>query len=199
MPPLLTISWVAVVFVALTTTGILVTRDWRRQMGMMAVQYLAAAVLAGAHWPVGLSAAFLVTGWMTIAAIGMTVSTVPLREDLEERSWPEGRAFRLFMAGIVFILAASLAGRGYRLAAGVEAPVLGGSIMLAAMGALQIGSSSRTSRVILGLLTFLTGFEVFYAAVEGSILVSGLLSVVTLGLGLVGAHLLGAAVPEDTA
>ena len=85
------------------------------------------------------------------------------------------------------------------MAAGVEAPVLGGSIMLAAMGALQIGSSSRTSRVILGLLTFLTGFEVFYAAVEGSILVSGLLSVVTLGLGLVGAHLLGAAVPEDTA
>lgn len=197
--PLQPISWVAVVVVALTTTGILVTRDWRWQMGMMALQYLGAAMLAGAHWPVGLSAAFLVTGWMTIAAIGITFSTVPLREDLEVSSWPEGRAFRLFMAGMVFILAASVAGRGYGLVGGIEAPVLGGSILLSAMGVLQIGTSSQTSRVILGLLTFLTGFEVFYAAVEGSILVSGLLSVVTLGLGLVGAHLLAAAVAEDIA
>jgi hypothetical protein len=52
---------------------------------------------------------------------------------------------------------------------------------------------------VLGLLTILSGFEVFYSAVEGSILVAGMLSVVTLGLGLVGAFLLNVSVPEANA
>ena len=45
-------------------------------------------------------------------------------------------------------------------------------------------------RVILGLLTLLTGFEILYAAVENSILVTGLLAVTNLGLGIVGSYLL---------
>jgi hypothetical protein len=52
---------------------------------------------------------------------------------------------------------------------------------------------------MLGLLTVVTGFEVLYAAVEASILVAGMLSVVILGLALVGAYLLNAALPEESA
>jgi hypothetical protein len=52
-------------------------------------------------------------------------------------------------------------------------------------------------RVILALLSVLGGFEILYAALEGSILVAALLAVVNLGLGLVGAFLLSAAVPEE--
>ena len=101
------------------------------------------------------------------------------------------------MAGMVIVLAAGLASQGPQSAAGVEAPVLAGTILMAGIGALQLGSSRQTGRIILGLLTVLSGFEVYYAAVEGSILVAGLLSVVVLGLGLVGAYLLSAAIPED--
>jgi hypothetical protein len=81
--------------------------------------------------------------------------------------------------------------------AGVEPPVIAGSILLAGIGFLQLGTSSHIARIMLGLLTVLTGFEVFYAAVEGSILVAGMLSVVILGLGLAGAYLLNASIPED--
>jgi hypothetical protein len=45
--------------------------------------------------------------------------------------------------------------------------------------------------VVLGLLTFLSGFEVLYAAMESSSLVTGLLAVVNLGLALAGAYFLG--------
>lgn len=41
----------------------------------------------------------------------------------------------------------------------------------------------------MGLLTTISGFELMYAAVENSVLVAGLLAVVTLGLALVGAYL----------
>ena len=77
--------------------------------------------------------------------------------------------------------------------AGVEAPVIAGALLLSGMGLLQLGTRNETTHVIFGLLTVLAGFEVFYAAVEGSILVAGLLAVVTLGLGLAGAYLLTAA------
>ena len=59
------------------------------------------------------------------------------------------------------------------------------------MGLLLLGSTSNIFRVVIGLLTMLTGFETLYAAVEGSVLVAGLLAVVDLGLALVGAYLIG--------
>jgi len=42
--------------------------------------------------------------------------------------------------------------------------------------------------VIVGLLTVLAGFEIMYAAVESSALVTALLAVVNLGLALAGAY-----------
>jgi len=45
------------------------------------------------------------------------------------------------------------------------------------MGLILLGSTSDIFRVILGLLSMLTGFETLYAAVEGSVLVAGLLAV----------------------
>ena len=67
------------------------------------------------------------------------------------------------------------------------------------MGLLQLGTTTQILRVILGLLTTLSGFEILYAAMEGSILVAALLVVINLGLGLVGAYLLTVSSEEKTA
>jgi hypothetical protein len=50
--------------------------------------------------------------------------------------------------------------------------------------------TTRPVKVIIGLLTVLAGFEVFYASVENSVLVAGLLAMVTIGLAAVGAYLI---------
>lgn len=192
-------AWMGALLAAITATGVLMARDWRWQLGLMALQYMGAAILAYRHWPLGMAAALLVTGWMSIAAIAMTLTSVSSSADRAESAGPQGRVFRLFMAGMVIVLAAGLAGQGQESAAGIEAPVLAGAILLAGIGALQLGSSPETRRIILGLLTLLSGFEVYYAAVESSILVAGLLSVVILGLGLIGAYLISAPITEDTA
>jgi hypothetical protein len=81
--------------------------------------------------------------------------------------------------------------------AGIGAPVIAGTILLTGIGLLHLGTSSQIARVIFALLTVLGGFEILYAAVEGSILVAALLAVVNLGLGLVGAYLLNGAVTEE--
>jgi hypothetical protein len=62
--------------------------------------------------------------------------------------------------------------------------------MLFGLGLLQLGLTEKPLGVTLGLLTVLSGFEILYAVVESSTLVSGLLACVHLGLALAGGYLL---------
>jgi hypothetical protein len=191
------LQWTALIIVAATATGLLLSRDWRWNLGLLAVQYLGVAGLVAPHWPMGMAAAKLVAGWMATAALGMTLTTVPHVDAAAGRAWPQGHSFRLFMAGMIFVLAAGATARIENVMPGVGTSVIAGAILLTGMGLVQLGTTSEIPRVIFGLLTVLAGFEILYAAVEGSILVAGLLAVVNLGLGLVGAYLLGALPAEE--
>ena len=190
------LSWVAVVIVTATSAGLLLNRDWRWDLGLLTAQYVGVAVLVGQHWPLGMAAAKLVTGWMATAALGITLTALPAHDQPAEGFWPQGRAFRLFMVGVIVVLTLAVTPRLQQVLAGIGAPVVAGAIILTGTGLLQIGTSSQILRVIFALLTVLAGFEILYAAVEGSILVAALLAVVNLGLGLVGAYLLNASMPE---
>lgn len=193
------LSWGAVGLIAIAATGVLLARDWRWSLGLMAAQYLAAAILTTAHWPVGMAAALLVAGWMSVAALGMTLTALPPRIPSTETSWPQARAFRLFMAGMVYVLAAGLTPRIGAFLAGISSPVIAGSILLMGVGFLLLGTNAQVLPITLGLFTVLMGFEVFYSAVEGSILVAGMLAAVNLGLGLAGAYLSSSDLPEEEA
>lgn len=192
------LAWAAVVIVTLTSAGLLMYRDWRWDLGLLTAQYVGIAFLVAQHWPVGMAAAKLVTGWMTTAALGITLTALSSQEEPAEGFWPQGRVFRLFMVGMIVVLAAAVTPRIQGAIAGIGAPVVAGTVILAGIGFLQLGTSSQVLRVILALLTVLGGFEVLYAGLEGSILVAALLAIVNLGLGLVGAYLLSASAQEDT-
>ena len=192
----LILAWAAVLLVTLTSGGLLLTRDWRWDLGLLTAQYVGIAVLVAQHWPVGMAAAKLVTGWMTTAALAMTLTSVS-REEQPEAFWPQSRTFRLFLVGMIVVLALAVTPRVDQSLTGVGTPVVAGAIILTGVGLLQLGTSSRVLRVVVALLTVLGGFETLYAALEGSILVAALLAVVNLGLGLVGAYLLNASMPEE--
>lgn len=191
------LSWIAVVIVTVTSAGILLNRDWRWDLGLLTAQYVGVTILVGQHWPLGMAAAKLVTGWMATAALGITLTSLTIHEQPGEGFWPQGRAFRLFMVGMILVLTLAVTPRMQQVLSGIGAPVVAGAIILTGTGLLQLGTSSQILRVIFALLTVLAGFEILYAAVEGSILVAALLAVVNLGLGLVGAYLLNASMPEE--
>jgi hypothetical protein len=65
-----------------------------------------------------------------------------------------------------------------------------GALVLMGLGLLQLGLTSHPIRVIIGLLTIISGFEIIYTVVELSALVAGLLAGVTMGLALLGVYLL---------
>jgi hypothetical protein len=191
------LAWVAVVIVAVTSAGLLLYRDWHWDIGLLSAQYVGIAILVAQHWPLGMAAVKLVTGWMTTAALAMTLTALPSYQQSPEGLWSQGRAFRLFMVGMIVVLAAAVTPRLQELLAGIGAPVVAGAIILTGVGLLQLGTSAQILPVVIALLTALGGFEILYAALEGSILVAALLAVVNLGLGLVGAYLLNASTPEE--
>ena len=192
------VSWTAVVVLLITSTGLLLYRDWRWGIGFLAAQYAGVFWLVLQHWPIGMAAAKLVGGWMAAASLGMTLLNLPQQQEPIEKYWTQGRAFRLFMVGMAALLAVAAAPHIEAVLPGMGIPVAIGGILLTTMGLLQLGMTTQILRVILGLLTTLSGFEILYAAMEGSSLVAALLVVVNLGLGLVGAYLLTVSSEEQT-
>lgn len=186
----------AVVLVSLTATFILASRDWRYCITALAVQYVGVFMLVNASWPIEMAITKMVAGWMAGAILGIAMTSIPhdLRETHESIKF--GPFFRIFATAIVTLAIASLIIHSESWLSMISVPIRWGSFMLVGIGLLQLSLSSYPLRVIIGLLTTLSGFEIFYAAIETSTLVTGLLAVVNIGLALVGAYLLVAPTME---
>jgi hypothetical protein len=150
------------------------------------------------HWPLGMASVKLVAGWMSAAILGMTRSGLPVDE--LDNDGTRGRLFRMFMAGMVVMIVAAVTPGVDTVMADAGYAVTAASLLLIGIGLLNLGVTSYILSVVIGLMTVLSGFEILYSAVEGSVLVAGLLAVINLGLALVGAYLLIAEnAPEEEA
>ncbi|MBN2148534.1 MAG: hypothetical protein JW726_14200 [Anaerolineales bacterium] len=189
----------AALLVTITSLILLVSQDWRWVIATLAIQYLGVMVLVYSFWPLEMAIAKMIAGWMAGAVLGMAVTSTPNSWQEQERPWPSGRLFRLLAASLVIITFASFYRHGENWITPISPPALWGGLILIGMGLLHLGLTTQPLRVVIGLLTVLSGFEILYAAVETSSLVAGLLAGVHLGLALVGAYLIMAPEMEANA
>jgi hypothetical protein len=189
------ISLPAVIVLVISTLFLLLSQNWRWSILALAVQYLAVFALVLQVWPFGLAAVKLVAGWMAGAVLGASQPAAELVE--EPQSSPPAVVFRFLVAVLVWILVYTVS-RAFVALVPLPSSLVMGAALLIGMGLMQLGMTTRPLRVLLGLLTTLSGFELIYAAVESSVLVAGLLAVVTLGLALVGAYLLDTLSGEES-
>jgi hypothetical protein len=183
------INWLGVLAVVLcftTSLTLVISRNWRWSIGALAVQYIGVFLLVMTHWSIGMAVTKLLVGWMAGAVLGSSQMDRENEVEEEEQSWPAGRLFRLLASGIVLVAIFSLSMRTLTWLPGVGLASIWGGLTLIGMGLLQLGITAQPFRVILGLLTLLSGFEIIYAAIEFSLLVTGLLAVINLGLALIG-------------
>ena len=193
-----TFTWIAVLVILVTSVGLLLVRDWRLSIIFLAVQYLGMFILVLQHWPLGMASVKVVAGWMAAAILGMTRSGLPTQGFDEESIWPRGRLFRLFAAGVVGLIVSAATPGVSTIMADAGFAVTSGSLLLIGMGLLHLGITVSILRVAIGLMTVLSGFEILYSAVEGSILVAALLAIINLGLALAGSYLLIASSSSET-
>lgn len=186
----MTFAWIAVLVILVTSVGLLLVRDWRLSIIFLAVQYLGMFMLVLQYWPLGMASVKVVAGWMAAAILGMTRSGLSTPGVDEESLWPRGRLFRLFAAAIVGLIVSASTPGVSTIMADAGFAVTGGSLLLIGMGLLNLGITVSILRVTIGLMTVLSGFEILYSAVEGSVLVAALLAIINLGLALAGSYLL---------
>ena len=179
-----TLNWLMLLLAIIAGTGLLFSRDWRWSLGLLAVQYLSVFWMVQAHWPITLAATKLVTGWMACAILG--IAQLNAKQE-SESNWLQGRLFHIFAAGMVLAATFALSLR-VNTWLGLSLPLAWGGLLLIGVGLLHLGITSDSFQVIIGLLTVMAGFEILYAAVESSALVTALLAVVNLGLALAGAY-----------
>lgn len=172
----------------------LLSDSWRWTIAGLAIQYLVVFLLVAQIWPMGLAAIKLIAGWLTGVLLSMANAPTQLEETFfSPRS---ARIFRLFSAGLVLmIIFAITPSVNTWLPIPYHYLLIG--LMLIGMGVLQFGISQRPLRVILGLLTLLSGFEVIYSSLEGSALLAAILAAITLALGLIGSTILLTERPKE--
>jgi hypothetical protein len=183
--------WIVVAILAITSIGMMIFRDWRWLIILLALQYAGVLLLALQHWPVGMAAVKVISGWMSAAILGMTHSNfVDEEQDNTPDILPQGRLFRFIAAIVVGLVVASGAPLVDIMMADAGRAVSAGGLLLVGMGLLHLGITDRILQVTIGLMTALAGFEVLYTAVESSTLVAALLAVINLGLALTGSYLM---------
>ena len=181
---------IAVALVSLTSLYNLISRDWRSSVGGLALQYIGVFLLVIISWPLEMAVAKMLAGWMAGVILWVAMTYVPDAWPDSEKSIKFGAIFRVLAALILALAVTSLVIQSETWLSTISIPIRWGSFMLIGMGLLQLSLTSHPFKVIVGLLTVLSGFEIIYAAIETSTLVTGLLAGVTLALALVGAYLL---------
>jgi hypothetical protein len=96
------------------------------------------------------------------------------------------------MATLMFVIAAIyLASQPNMVLPGLQVvpAINNASYLLMALGLLNLGLSEEPMRAGTGLLTLMTGFEIFYAAVEPSLAIIALLAAAEFGVALAVSYL----------
>jgi hypothetical protein len=173
-----TLAYPAVILVAFTSLMLLVSTSWRWIILTLAFQYAGVFILVALRWPLEIAAAKIVAGWMASAVLGYAihdaVSANPSVWQRTEKFSPSGRMFRLLTSGLVAITVLSISPRLVEWVESIGTIQAVGASTLIGMGLLHLGLTAQPFRVMIGLLTFLSGFEILIAAVDVSALVAGL-------------------------
>jgi len=191
MPPD-TFSWIAVTAIFVATSTILLHPDWRIVLAALALQYISTFWLVTRHLPLAMGSAKLITGWMVVAIVGMTRLNATNMASDETALWQRGQWFKAVMLGIAAVITLGVTPSIETAVPGIGLPVVAGGILLIGSGIILLGLNSDFLRITVGLLTVLAGFEILYSALESSILVTGLLAIINLGVGMVGSYLMTA-------
>ena len=178
------LAYIGLFLVMITSMELLIGNNLRLDIIALTVQYLAVFFLIMQAWPLGLAAVKLITGWMAVALI-VSVQ-IYRRESLEVAVPQTGQIFKLLVGVLIWVLIFSIT---TSLTKWLPVPniFLWSGMILIGIGLLQLSMSTQPLRIVFGLLTIFSGFEILYAAMENSVLVTSLLALVTLGMAVIAA------------
>jgi hypothetical protein len=194
----------AVIGVFVTAGLLVVSQDWRLNLIALAVQYFFVALLMTQVIRLEMAAVKALIGWLICLAFYLTEQQAKSltrasgeRSDLSLQGWFAARLHGWRRQGISvraafgFLATVMVAVAAYAVASAIPISQVPEEFALACyslsgLGILLLGLSQDPLRVGVGILMFLSGFDLLYVALEPSLVVTGLLGsisfVVALGM-----------------
>jgi hypothetical protein len=196
----------ALLGLAITAGLLIAVPDWRASVLALVAQYILAGLLLTRVIRPEIALIKTLTGAMICVTLYVTARRVgwgrlPLEEGEEPPSWwllslMMGVPFRILAALMALALAYTAALR--MPLANVPLEVTLGSFTLCMLGVFGIALAREPLKGGIGLLTVITGFEMFYSSVEQSLAVVGFLGLVNFMIALAIAYLTTSqAVPDE--
>lgn len=194
----------AVIGLIVTASLIVIISDWRFSLGALSVQYVLVGLLLSrliqpqvAVIKVLIGALVCVILYLTARLVSESSEAPPLgRENTVETSLPD-LAFRLLAALFVGLAAYSLSKR-YPLPV-VPLDVSLACYWLVSQGLLVLVLTEEPLKAGMGLLTLITGFELFFSVLERSLSVVGFLGIANFLIALAVAYLSASSAAESAA
>ncbi|MGB4595452.1 MAG: hypothetical protein WBI14_06060 [Anaerolineaceae bacterium] len=187
-----TLEIIAVAIVFTCALFNLVRRQWLANLVALAFQYVGVFLVLLSIRPVAVAFIPLLVGLMTTLILVVTlVGSGRLEKQRFLERISAGEVFRTIAGLVAIVLIALLVPTVRReIFPGTGSYLLFGSLGLIMLSLLQLGMKSEPLYITLGLLSFISGFQLLYASLETSALLVALFVVLNLGLGLVGAFFL---------
>jgi uncharacterized membrane protein len=189
----------AVAGILITAGFLVVSREWRLNVIALTMQYFFVVLLLTRLIRLEVAAVKGLIGWLVCMVFYLTerrASTLQQTQADGEAGPSQRRRRWILSAQSLFYLLAGImvAVAAYTAALRIPLPEVPGDITLACyllvgLGLLLIGLSEEPMQVGLGLLTFLSGFDLFYVALEPSLAIAGLLGAASFVIALAVAYL----------
>ncbi len=189
----------AVAGILVTASLLVISRDWRLNVMSLTLQYFFVVLLLTRLIRLEVAAVKGLIGWMVCMVLYLTERRVDMLgrpSTAEDEATSRRRRRWVMSARTSFCLLAGLMVSvvAYTIALRLPLPEVPKDIslacyLLAGLGLLLIGLSESPMQVGMGLLTFLSGFDLFYVALEPSLAVAGLLGAVSFLIALAAAYL----------
>jgi hypothetical protein len=168
------------------TLVIMILEDWRWTVFGLAMSYLIGFILIVQIWPLPLAAVKLISGLMGAILLSMVKFNSP-EQNIKERSL----SFRIFLVLVLsiswIIVTATISKLNEWIPISYTNLYIGLVILFA--GITKFAVSQKVFDIIIGLLVFLSGFDIIYSSLEGSALVTGIYSLIVLSICILGSYL----------
>jgi hypothetical protein len=187
-------TWIPVVLVAATAFVLIIAERPGFQIGILAIQYASVAWLSSLALPPQVAAVKVVAGMITCGVLALTVAGS--RSPAESAA---GRPFRVIAAILIMAAAIGIGQTNWMRVPDIRQEANMAAAILMSMGLLQLGLFRSPLRVVIGLITLLSGFEVAYSVIEPALAILALLASVHIGLAMVASYLTLVARPPGLA
>ncbi len=175
------------IFISIAVTVILlVASDWRWTIIGLSLCYLISFALIVQIWPIALASVKLISGLIGIVLLSSV--KINLEQQAPKAYSLSYRIFIFLVASLSWmVVTATVGGLNEWLPIAYTNLFVGMIFLLA--GLIQFSLFHTPFEIVVGLLVFLTGFDILYSSLEGSALVAGIYGLIVLAISILGGYL----------